>query len=631
MYGDIDPDNEDVIELEFDEKNDHLKFANDKEIKDIISNEKFLLSDIISRKNMLGFNQWQNIVITDNALYCLKGKKLLSRFDISKLKGITTSIAKGSQEFIVHGNEEEQDYLYNAKNKFSIIYVLEGVYEKLSGKPADFIFTNSTSLKNRITTKNEKKSNPKFSRMDDSELSDITEFFKKLYYNESHEIEYIETDEDEETETKKNLIPFLKEKQTENTEKRTVQSDFHPKNSLSSSINLSRSSMRFSKKSNLRMTLSSYKDTNTNDQMWDMDGSNVMGTFDEEFYEEEGDEAIALKPAKFEDFNFICCIGKGRNSSTYIAKHEKYGVIYAVKVTDKEKILVNKCVDSLKIEKKILTSLVALNKCIVQMVNCFQIFDKIFFTYPFYRGGDLFSFLQKQGGNLRENPDLLFFYICQLVIFLIKIHENKIIYRNLKPENIIIDDKGNLKMTDFSKSKLLSFDGDKGLSLVGAPDYMAPEVILGKGQNYEVDWWTLGILIYQLYYGYTPFEDEYIDKTYQKVLFSNVHFRSNVEIDPNLQELIESLLEKDDSKRVKDSEIQNKRYFVEKEVDWSKVANFEIECPLKPKINEEVEDDIQNFDREFTNQKFDNEIIKCGEVLEYIKSADSCGVFDYFH
>ena len=390
----------------------------------------------------------------------------------------------------------------------------------------------------------------------------------------------------------------------------------------------------------IRATLSSFRDNNfgnsgNNDDdlkgnIWN--ANEEIGEYDDEFYEEEGDEAVALKPAKYEDFQFVCCIGKGKNSSTYIAKNEKYGVYYAVKAIDKEKILLNKSVDSLKVEKKILTSLVSLNKCVVVMVNCFQTFDKIFFTYPFYRGGDLLSFMEKNGGNFRKRQDLIFFYVCQLVMFLIRMHENKIIYRNLKPENIIIENKGNLKMTDFSKSKIITFDGDKGLSLVGAPEYMAPEIILGTGQKYEVDWWSLGILIYQMYYGFTPFDDDYIDKIYQKILYTNVIFDSNYKIDKNLKSLISGLLEKDVTKRIKDSNIKNHPYFTEgHDVDWNKVANFEIECPVKPNINEEKEDDIQNFDSEFTEENFNNEEIKSGEVLEYIKSADSCGAFDYFH
>ena len=624
MYGQIDFDNEDPVQLEFDKKNDILNLEKDPQIREIISNEKFLFSDLIYKKNKFGFNQARNFVLTDNALYNLKGKKLQRRFDISKLKGITTSIAKGSQEFVIHGNEEEHDYLYSSKNKYKIIYLLEGAYEKLRGKEIDFIYTDSASLKNRMTTKNEKKADPKFSRMDDSELCDIKEFFKHLFYDEKNELIYIDKIEDEEGNPipMKNMTPLI---QTDNNNNKT---NYQQQNSL-----------KMNEKNNkrIRATLSSFRDgtfgnSNSDDikGVWNENGD--MGEYDDEFYEEEGDEAVALKPAKYEDFQFVCCIGKGKNSSTYIAKNEKYGVYYAVKVIDKETILLNRAVESLKVEKKILTSLVSLNKCVVVMVNCFQTFDKIFFTYPFYRGGDLLSFMEKNGGNFRKRTDLLFFYICQLVMFLIKMHENKIIYRNLKPENIIIENKGNLKMTDFSKSKIITFDGDKGLSLVGAPEYMAPEIILGTGQKYEVDWWSLGILIYQMIYGYTPFEDDYIDKIYQKILYTNVNFDSNYKIDKNLKELIIGLLDKNEGTRIKDTNIKNHAYFTEgHKVDWNKVANFEIECPAKPNINEEKEDDIQNFDTEFTEEKFNNEEIKSGEVLEYIKSADSCGVFDYFH
>ena len=624
MFTPMDYENEDPVQLEFDKKNDHLNLENDPVIRTYISNEKFLFSDLIYKKNKFGFNQSRNFVLTDNALYNFKGQKLQRRFDISKLKGITTSIAKGSQEFVIHGNEEEHDYLYSSKNKYTIIYLVEGAFEKLRGKEIDFIYTESDSLKNRMTTKNEKKSDPKFSRMDDSELCDIKEFFKHLFYDDNNELVYVDKIEDEEGNPLplKNMTPLI---QSDN------KANIHPQNSL-----------KMNEKANkrLRATLSSYRDNNFGNSggddvmkgggMWN--GNEDMGEYDDEFYEEEGDEAVALKPARYEDFQILCCIGKGKNSSTYIGKNEKYGVYYAVKVIDKEKILLNKAVDSLKVEKKILTSLVSLNKCVVVMVNCFQTFDKIFFTYPFYRGGDLLSFMEKNGGNFRKREDLIFFYICQLVMFLIRMHENKIIYRNLKPENIIIENKGNLKMTDFSKSKIITFDGDKGLSLVGAPEYMAPEIILGTGQKYEVDWWSLGILIYQMFYGYTPFEDDYIDKIYQKILYTNVTFDSNCKIKDDLKQLIIGLLEKDETKRIKDNNIQNHPYFTNgHKVDWNKVANFEIECPAKPNINEEKEDDIQNFDTEFTQEKFNNEEIKSGEVLEFIKSAESCGAFDYFH
>jgi serine/threonine protein kinase len=164
---------------------------------------------------------------------------------------------------------------------------------------------------------------------------------------------------------------------------------------------------------------------------------------------------------------------------------------------------------------------------------------------------------------------------------------------------------------------------------------MAPEIILGKGQSFVVDYWMLGILIYQMYYGYTPFEDDYIDRMYEKILYTNVKFDSAIKINDDLKNLIIRLLVKDDSKRLNDETIKNCDYFKNRTEKinnfWTKVENYEIECPLKPKINDELQEDVQNFDTEFTNEKFNIDDIKSGDSLEYIKSAYSYGTFSYFN
>ena len=142
----------------------------------------------------------------------------------------------------------------------------------------------------------------------------------------------------------------------------------------------------------------------------------------------------------------------------------------------------------------------------------------------------------------------------------------------------------------------------------------------------------LGILIYQMYYGYTPFYDDFIDKIFLKILYTNVNFDSNIEINKNLKDLIEGLLKRDPNERIKDNNIRDQPYFKEgHDIDWNKVAEFEIECPMKPEINEEKEDDIQNFDLEFTQEKYNNYTLKNGDTLDYIKRAQTFGLFDYFH
>ena len=624
MYGDDEID--DDSPLEFDPKNDHLKLYKDPAVLKMISNEKFLFSDEIYKKNKFGFNQTRYCILTDNAIYNLKDKKKLKRrFDIAKLKGITVSVAKGSQEFVIHGNEQEHDYLFLSKNKFFIIYIVEKAFEKLRGKELDFIYTEASNLNNRMTTKKEKKANPKFSRMDDSELSDIKQFFKKLYYDKKGKLLYDKNFDPYEDEEK---IPLIKVREGQSANMALYGNDYNMNNYGSNKGRVVKNSRQ--------SVGSTYM--NLPDEKKSI-GAGVGGIEDMEEEEmeeeEEGDDDIKIKSANMSDFVFICCIGKGKNSITYIARSEKYGVVYAIKVSDKEKLLLNEAVESLKTEKKILSSFITNLKFIVQMTYCFQTFDKIFFAYPFYRGGDLLHHMETNGGNFRDNEDLLFFYICQLVVFLNKIHEGKILYRNLKPENLVLDDKGNIKVIDFSKSKILTYDGERGLSLVGAPEYMAPEIILGKGQSFVVDYWMLGILIYQMYYGYTPFEDDYIDRMYEKILYTNVKFDSAIKINDDLKNLIIRLLVKDDSKRLNDETIKNCDYFKNKTEKinnfWTKVENYEIECPLKPKINDELQEDVQNFDTEFTNEKFNIDDIKSGDSLEYIKSAYSYGAFSYFN
>ena len=624
MYGNDEID--DDSPLEFDPKNDHLKLYKDPAVLKMISNEKFLFSDEIYKKNKFGFNQTRYCILTDNAIYNLKDKKKLKRrFDIAKLKGITVSVAKGSQEFVIHGNEQEHDYLFLSKNKFFIIYIVEKAFEKLRGKELDFIYTEASNLNNRMTTKKEKKANPKFSRMDDSELSDIKQFFKKLYYDKKGKLLYDKNFDPYEDEEK---IPLIKVREGQSANMALYGNDYNMNNYGSNKGRVVKNSRQ--------SVGSTYM--NLPDEKKSI-GAGVGGIEDMEEEEmeeeEEGDDDIKIKSANMSDFVFICCIGKGKNSITYIARSEKYGVVYAIKVSDKEKLLLNEAVESLKTEKKILSSFITNLKFIVQMTYCFQTFDKIFFAYPFYRGGDLLHHMETNGGNFRDNEDLLFFYICQLVVFLNKIHEGKILYRNLKPENLVLDDKGNIKVIDFSKSKILTYDGERGLSLVGAPEYMAPEIILGKGQSFVVDYWMLGILIYQMYYGYTPFEDDYIDRMYEKILYTNVKFDSAIKINDDLKNLIIRLLVKDDSKRLNDETIKNCDYFKNRTEKinnfWTKVENYEIECPLKPKINDELQEDVQNFDTEFTNEKFNIDDIKSGDFLEYIKSAYSYGTFSYFN
>jgi hypothetical protein len=392
---------DDDCPLEFDPKNDHLKLVKDQSVIKMIGNERFLFSDEIAKKNKFGFNQSRYFILTDNAIYNLKSKKLKRRFEISKLKGITVSVAKGSQEFVIHGNEQEHDYLFLSKNKYIIIYILEKAFEKLRGKELDFIFTESSNLNNRMTTKKEKKANPKFSRMDDSELSDIKQFFKKLYYDKKGKLIFDKNFDPYDDEEK---IPLIKVREGNYNNLTAYGNDYNSLNNFASNRGIKSVKKGRESVGSVYMSLP--------DEKKSIGGITAVDDNEEEEMEEDedGDDDIKIKSAQLSDFVFICCIGKGKNSVTYIARSEKYGVVYAIKVSDKEKLLLNEAVDSLKTEKKILSSFITNLKFIVQMTYCFQTFDKIFFAYPLYRGG-IFLHIWKEMEETLEIMKIFYFFI----------------------------------------------------------------------------------------------------------------------------------------------------------------------------------------------------------------------------
>ena len=147
-----------------------------------------------NKKNRFLFSQERYIVITNYAIYNLKGKSLKRRIDISKLKGITNS--EKTLEFVLHGNEE-YDYLYYSENKLIIIHIIEKIYEVLMGKTLLFTNLETDNLKSKVTTKKEKEKNQNFSRMDDTNLTDINEFLKKKGFGEEENYPELETENNE--------------------------------------------------------------------------------------------------------------------------------------------------------------------------------------------------------------------------------------------------------------------------------------------------------------------------------------------------------------------------------------------------------------------------------------------------
>ena len=429
------------------------------------------------------------------------------------------------------------------------------------GKNLLFANLEVDNLKNKVTSKKEKEKNPNFSRMDDSQLTDITEYLKKNYLTEDD---------------------LFNEFDYDNNNEPNVYDSYQP------------------------------RETSKNIEITD------------NFF--TSDEYYDLPKCNFEDFEFLKIIGKGKFSITYLGKRKNQNYFCAIKATDKISLIENEAIDNLITEKRILTSINILssNNMITKILFCFQTIDKIFFVYPFYKSGDLYTYVEKNGGKLNENQ--IKFIICEIVIIFLKLHENNIIYRNLKKENILIDDKGHIKLVDFSKSKILLFEEDLATSFIGTPEYMAPEIILGKGQKFSVDWYMLGVLIYELYYGYSPFNDIYIDRIFNKIINSCINFNDD-SINNNIKELILDLMEFEPEKRLGDYGIKSHHFF--EGIKWEEFEFCLKESPIIPNVSDKP-DDLQNFDQEILNEEisFDNYID--GFTLEKIKSAKEKGLFNFF-
>lgn len=184
--------------------------------------------------------------------------------------------------------------------------------------------------------------------------------------------------------------------------------------------------------------------------------------------------------------------------------------------------------------------------------------------------------------NNLSNLLLIRFYAAQIICIFEYLHSKNIIYRDLKPENILIDRLGYLKLTDFGFAKVVE---GRTYTLCGTPEYLSPEIILNKGHGKPVDWWTLGVLLYEMIAGIDPFSDDDPMMVYQKILKGKVKFPSG--FDSNAKSLIKHLLESDLTKRYGNlkggvDDIKNHRLF--KSFNWTGIFDKKISAPYLPKV-----------------------------------------------
>jgi serine/threonine protein kinase len=305
-----------------------------------------------------------------------------------------------------------------------------------------------------------------------------------------------------------------------------------------------------------------------------------------------------MRKMSADDFEPLMCLGKGSYGTVLLVRQLSTGRLFAQKTFKKASITVHKkLIEQTKTERNILES-VNRHPFIVNFYYAFQDHEKLYLILEYAQGGELFHHLEAE--RMFAEP-VAAFYMAEMVLALDHLHRKVgVIYRDLKPENCLLDHEGHLLLTDFGLSKVTLDDESPCRSILGTPEYMAPEVIEGKEYGAAVDWWSLGALGFDLLTGSPPFTGNNNAKIQEKILKQKLALPFFLSADA--KDLLTRLLRKDPKKRLgynpaKDIEtIKKHRFF--RNINWKKLEARELEPPIQPLITDP--EAAENFNQEFT-------------------------------
>jgi len=210
--------------------------------------------------------------------------------------------------------------------------------------------------------------------------------------------------------------------------------------------------------------------------------------------------------------------------------------------------------------------------------------------------------------------------VAEIGLALGHLHSLGVIYRDLKPENILLDDAGHVCLTDFGLSKDVD-PQDKAHTFCGTPEYLAPEIVTGAGHDKAVDWWSLGILLYELTVGIPPFYSQNVNEMYNRIQHGVLRFPPF--LSENCKSLIVQLLNRDPKKRLgsKDDVGDIKAHPFFKTLNFEKLMKKEIDPPYKPKIKSGVSDS-SNFDATFTSEPVVDSVVAPSALSQSMAGHD---------
>ncbi|CAK9291599.1 unnamed protein product [Gordionus sp. m RMFG-2023] len=301
---------------------------------------------------------------------------------------------------------------------------------------------------------------------------------------------------------------------------------------------------------------------------------------------------------KMEDFKFVSVLGRGHFGKVILAQYKISKEYYAIKALKKADIIARDEVESLLSEKRIFEIINRVkHPFLVNLIACFQTHEHVCFLMEYSCGGDLMMHIHTDVFSEFRTC----FYAACVVLGLQYLHENKIIYRDLKLDNLLLDKDGYVKMADFGLCKEGIGYGDRTGTFCGTPEFLAPEVLTETSYTRAIDWWGLGVLIFEMLVGESPFPGDDEEEVFDSIVHDEVRYPRFVSTESI--SIMRKLLRRDPLKRLGSSEndaeeVKCQPFF--RDIDWANLLARKIKPPFTP-VLKNIED-VSNFDDEFTTE-----------------------------
>uniref|UniRef100_A0A8C5VR87 Protein kinase C zeta n=1 Tax=Microcebus murinus TaxID=30608 RepID=A0A8C5VR87_MICMU len=326
-----------------------------------------------------------------------------------------------------------------------------------------------------------------------------------------------------------------------------------------------------------------------------------------------------------QDFDLIRVIGRGSYAKVLLVRLKKNDQIYAMKVVKKELVHEDEDIDWVQTEKHVFEQ-ASSNPFLVGLHSCFQTTSRLFLVIEYVNGGDLMFHMQRQRKLPEEHAR---FYAAEICIALNFLHERGIIYRDLKLDNVLLDADGHIKLTDYGMCKEGLGPGDTTSTFCGTPNYIAPEILRGEEYGFSVDWWALGVLMFEMMAGRSPFDiitdnpdmntEDYL---FQVILEKPIRIPRFLSV--KASHVLKGFLNKDPKERLGCrpqtgfSDIKSHAFF--RSIDWDLLEKKQALPPFQPQIADDY--GLDNFDTQFTSEPVqltpdDEDVIKRIDQSEF--------------